>query len=283
MEKSKKDCLKDAVARMLTPLVAFLLEHGVAHREFADLAKRVFYEAGLATLKKRDARMTHSQLSVLTGLHRKDIAAFSKKTKTQDEYYYKESSPGAAVIAEWITHPLYLEKDGKPRPLPYADEAGNKTSFTGLVKSVSQDVRPKAHLEDLLRLKLVMQDNKGLLHLQEQAFLPNEDFRQKLEFFARHISDHLSAASINMQESPPPYFDRSAFHGELSPDAVQKLRALADKKGMELIKAVYRRAEELASDNKSPQSEARRMTFGIYLYDETEKPGAGSKKHGRKK
>lgn len=276
MKKNKKDLLKHALRHLLQPLVRLLLQHGLSHREFVDLSKRVFFESGRALLEAQHKKISHSQLAVLTGLHRKDITTLSEASDGAQEPQ-KEASPLFAVIAEWITNPAFMDGRKVPLKLPYASSDGKAKTFTMLVESVSKDVRAKVHLEELQRLGLVDVDADNIITLKKDAFLPTQDFTNKLGFFTRQIHDHMAASAANMEVEQGGHFDRSAFHDNLSQAAIDELRALAAHESMELLKKIYRRAEELAEGEKENVAAPRRMTFGIYMYDEQEK------KHGAKK
>ncbi|MDX1923003.1 MAG: DUF6502 family protein [Alphaproteobacteria bacterium] len=276
MKKNKKNLLKQALRHLLQPLVRLLLQHGVSHREFVDLSKRVFFESGRKILEAQPAKISHSQLAVLTGLHRKDITSLMEEAEGSEESP-KESSPLFAVIAEWMTNPIFLDKHKVPLKLPYASTDTKTKTFTMLVESVSKDVRAKVHLEELQRLGLVDVDADNLLTLKKEAFLPTQDFTNKLRFFTRQIHDHMAASATNMELEHGGHFDRSAFHDGLSEAAILELRTLVNTEGMELLKKVYRRAEELATTDKGRAGPRHRMTLGMYLYDEQEE------KHGTKK
>lgn len=259
--------LRDAMTKLLRPLVRLLLQHGVQYRELTEVIKRVYFDVGLAQLKKTNAKTSSSQLAVLTGLHRKDIAEFM----AQDENAPIAETPnaGAAIIADWLTRKSYQDASGKPKVLPYSLE-GRGVSFSTLVESVSKDMRPRVYLEEFIRLGLVRQDEDGLLYLQGDAFVPKEDFRAKVDFLVRNLGDHFSASSANMASNKPEHFDRSAFHGSLTPEAVAELRAFVDKEGMTLLKEFYRRAEAQGAHSSKSDKPAQRVTLGVYLYSEDE-------------
>src|SRR5947208_13943979 len=62
-------------AVMMAPLARWLLRHGVPYPAFADMLKSVFVAAALDELESSGAKPTHSALSVLSGVHRKDVRA----------------------------------------------------------------------------------------------------------------------------------------------------------------------------------------------------------------
>lgn len=273
MHTSNHKMLRAAVAGVLRPLVRLMLHQGLLLREFAEICKHVFFIEGKEILSREGGRLTASQLSVLTGLHRKDIALFLDDVPA--ETLPVVHSAGAAVIGIWLTDPHFMA-GRKPLPLPYAEQPDGSPSFTELVELVSKDIRPRAHLDELLRMGVVSVDAEERVLLRQAAFIPNEDFGAKLKFFERNIGDHLSASASNILADKPTFFDRSAFHGQLTEADVQKLRALVDEQGMQLLKDVYHLAEKLAAANQKRKSGTplRRFTLGLYLYDDKDKHDA---------
>ncbi len=271
MHTSNKVMLLKAVQKIMKPLARLLMHHGISYREFTDLSKKAFFFAGQEVLEQQAQRPNASQLSVLTGLHRKDVTAFleeaSQDPKAQDLPH--TTSTGAALVAQWLTDPTYLDKKKKPLPLPYTADTG--PSFTRLVEAVSKDIRPKAHLEHLTQLGLVETNDAGHITLKRDAFLPNEDFKAKLEFFVRHIHDHLAATTANLTSTTPVFPDRSAFHANLTDSDIKLLRAEIDQKAMSLLKDIYAQAEKLSAKNAGSQA-TQRMTLGFYFYTEDAAP-----------
>lgn len=270
MADDKKILLKKALGKIILPLVRLMLSHGITYREFCDIGKEVFFAAGRDMMKSHNEKPTASQLTILTGVHRKDIAAFLQR---ENDLAHVPPAPknlpaGAAVVAEWICNPSYLGKDGQPKALPYSAEHP-EVSFSALVEGISTDIRPRAYLDELKRLGIIAADEKGLLRLQTEAFIPSQDFAEKLKMFERNLGAHLSAGAENMQKTPSPFFERSAFHGGLSPEGIAAIREIINNDGMDLLKKVYRQAEELSEEpGKSPEKSNRRMTIGLYMYDE---------------
>ena len=72
MPKSLNNALSAAVLRILRPLVAVLLRHGMAYGTFAELARKAYVEEGFAQVPSPGKRVTVSSVSALTGLTRKE-------------------------------------------------------------------------------------------------------------------------------------------------------------------------------------------------------------------
>lgn len=61
------------VLAMLQPLVVWLLRSGVGYTDLTAALKPVFLEAARAELARTGAKQTDSAISLLSGVHRKDV------------------------------------------------------------------------------------------------------------------------------------------------------------------------------------------------------------------
>ena len=71
-----------AVLTVVRPLARLLLRHGVAYPAFAAALKRVFLEAAADELSSRKMPATDSALSLLSGVHRRDIRTMTRSPMT---------------------------------------------------------------------------------------------------------------------------------------------------------------------------------------------------------
>ena len=62
-----------ALIRLLRPLVKLLLYHGITYPFLADLLKSVYVEVADREFPVEGKKQTDSRVSLLTGVHRKDV------------------------------------------------------------------------------------------------------------------------------------------------------------------------------------------------------------------
>ncbi len=65
--------LLNALRHVMRPLVRLMLRKGVTYLVFADLLKEVFVEVADREFRLGDKASTDSRISLLTGVHRKDV------------------------------------------------------------------------------------------------------------------------------------------------------------------------------------------------------------------
>jgi hypothetical protein len=256
-----------SVARVLRPLIRLLLHLGVSFKDFSELVKRIFLEESRIILKEENKEITSSALSIVSGIHRKETSPFLKNPNPESEFTYTSSrGTGAlAVVSEWISNPDYLNIDRKPIPLLYSHSDKNIKTFTVLSEKIMKDVRAKTILDELIRLDLVQYD-VNTVTLKQDAFIPQTDLNEKLDFFAKNLSEHMHAAATNVQSKTPPFFERSAFHDGLSEEDIEQIDRHVRQKGMDLLREIYNMAKELAAKNsKDTKSKKGHITLGVFL------------------
>lgn len=259
-----------AAQRLLAPLVRLLLAHGVTHAQLAELLKRVYLQVAEEELARGSGRVTASRLSVSTGLHRKDI----RRLRGPAPHFDPPSSVslGARLIARWTAEPPYRDARGRPRALPRVGGDAESASFESLVASISTDVRPRAVLDEWLRLGLVEIDAEDRVALRTEAFVPRAGFDEKAHFLGRNVADHLATAAHNLGEGEP-RLERSAHYRGLSAASADELHELATRLGMEALQELDRRARALQQRDAGGPAEARERTnFGVYFHRESEVP-----------
>ncbi len=277
MEKSKTKILTEATRAILSPLLRLLMTYGLTYRDFCEVAKQEYYACGRTILMRQGKKITDSQLALITGIHRKDISALGDADLRPEVLPAMRGSVCAALVAEWISNDLFLDRDGQPLPLPYVSKSNREPSFTQMVECVSKDVRPKAMLVEMERLGLVdvLKDKPQVVTLRKNAFLPTDDFREKISFLKRNLGDHVGAAVSNVVGGEKSFFERSAFHDGLTLEDIDALQKFLEDDGMALLKKIYRKAGDAAKDNKEGDADHYRVTCGVYFFAEPVKKQDG--------
>ncbi len=258
--------LLGALTRVLRPLVRLLIRGGVTFPMLSDLLRTLYVEVAHRDLLEPAAR-TDSRISLLTGVHRKEIRRLRLLPATD------VPAPPAVlgrqrIVARWLGTPEYAGADGRPAPLPRG--AADGPSFEALVRSVTTDVRPRAVLEDWLDQGLVRLDDQDRVCLEVDVFLPREDRDGQLFFFARNLHDHVAAAGANLLAAgPAPFLDRSVHYNRLPPDAAARLAEAGRAAAQALLLDMNRQAlAEVAAAAPLDGEPTRRVNLGLYLFVE---------------
>jgi hypothetical protein len=268
------------LARMLRPLVRLLIRSGVTFPAIAEVLRGVFVDVALRDLLSEPKARTDSRISLLTGIHRKDVRRLRQSEAVVDETPAAVAI-GSQVIARWIGTPAYLDPDGEPLVLPRTAPEPPAPSFEALVRSVTTDVRARAVLDNLVDQGALVLQADDTVRLNTSAFIPRQGREEQLFFFSRNLHDHIAAAVANVLSSGnAPFLDRSVHYDRLPADAAAALEKIAREAAMATLVDVNRtalalaeKADAAAADQIGVQAR-RRVNLGIYLYSEDD-PTAG--------
>ena len=259
------DIVVQAIRGILRPLVRFMLSQGLTYTILTDLLKSIYVEVALNEFKLEKKRQTDSRVSLLTGVHRKDVKRLSEMLEA-DAPPPENVTLGAQLVAKWVGQPPYVDQKGRPISLARSAKAGGEKSFEALVASVSKDIRSRAILDEWLRLGVVHVDHDDCVCLNTEAFIPKQGFAEKAYYFLHNLHDHIAASVHNMLELGPPFVERSVYYDTLTRASAAELVSLGEALGMQALQTVNRRALILEQKDAKHPDAKQRINFGIYFY-----------------
>ncbi len=272
--EKKQSIIHNTLRRVLRPLVRLMLSQGINYTMVLEDLKSVFVSVAEDEFKLDGKPQTNSRITLLTGVHRKDVQRIRNE---KGELAETPHSIGAQVVGLWLGRDKYLDDFGKPKPLARLASKGGELSFESLVASISKDFRARPLLDEWLRLSFVNIDDKDYVHLNLKAFIPNQDLEEKLSFLAMNIHDHISATVNNLDSQKPAMMERCVYYEGLTQQNIDSLHELAKQNGMELINLINRRAADLKAaqgpGRRESDSKTGRMNFGVYFFHE---PGSSN-------
>ncbi len=258
-----------ALRRILRPLVRLLLSYSVQFPYLANLLKLTYVEVATREFPLDQKPQTDSRISLLTGIHRQDV----KRLRGE---MLSESSPppavslGAQLVSRWMGEVIYLDANGRPKPLARLAADGGDASFERLVQSVNKDIRPRVVLDEWLRLGVADVDDKGRVVLRTEAFVPAHGQEEKLFYFGKVIHDHLAASGHNLTTGQSPMLDRCVYFDQLTEHSADQLADYSRTLAAEAMQALNRKALELQQADFGKLKATHRITFGLYFYQANE-------------
>ncbi|HUW75656.1 MAG TPA: DUF6502 family protein [Gallionella sp.] len=258
-----------AIRYLLRPLVRLLLLHGISFTIFCELVKSAYVKVADAEFKLDAKPQTDSRISLLTGIHRREVSRLRNEIVTEINLPV-QASMSALLLTIWSGHPEYLDKEGMPVPLPRLASKGEGRSFDELVQSISKDIRARVVLDEWLRQGIVTLDSDDRVHLSADAFVQPQDMAEKIYYFGQNIHDHLAATVHNLAGGKPPYLERCVFYDKLSADSIRDLADYSRIVGMRSLHAVNKRAAELQQRDQQKPDAVYRANFGVYHYSSAE-------------
>ncbi|TCM59274.1 hypothetical protein EC844_1463 [Acinetobacter calcoaceticus] len=250
----------ESVLSIMQELTGWMVKSGVGYTEFTSALKPLFYNEALKESQRIQQKQTDSSISLLSGLHRRDVSAFRQENNghhliSNHERQLSLSIP-TRVIGLWL-------KLGLDHRLALTGE----NSFEDLVKQVSTEKHPHSIFLEMKRLGMVVDENDDVV-LQKSCFISRPDLLQSKKLFSANIADHLSSGLHNLTELDDAYLEQAVFAEALSQKSVDKLKVLSSDLWNEMAQKILNTAVECSQKDFGNQNATQRFRVGIYSYDE---------------
>lgn len=249
-----------ALAALLVPLARAMLANGVTVGSATEALKQALLTAAEYDV---DTPLSDSRISLLTGLHRKDVKRLRDSPSSSPQK--RKSSAAAQVISHWATSPDYQDADGAPRVLHRRSD-GDHPGFDDLIRRAQIDMAPGTVLSTLIDQGIVAETPEGSYHLLTHAFLPAAGTEEQVAAFQATLSAHLEAATQNLIaiEGQNRNFDRAVRYSHLSDASIIKLEAFASAKAQKVLQAVNAEARALQDADQDKHHKGR-FVLGSYI------------------
>jgi hypothetical protein len=255
-----------AVLRILAPIVRLLVRHGVTYPALTAALKPLFLDAARQELQRGGKAVTDSALTLLSGVHRRDVRSLTRGPTGVAAAAPPSAAVGlsAEVVGRWLSDPRFAG-----RSLPRSGPG----SFDDLVSGISQDVRPRAVLDELLRLGAVLESDTGIA-LDAAGFAPRQDFAEMSELFAANLHDHAAAAAANL-DGEATHLEQAVFVDEIGSASAERLRQAAIAAWKQAVPSVYAEAQrsfDADAARLAPAERRHRARFGVFFYSTESAP-----------
>ena len=257
---SRNSIVEATVLRVMRPLVRLLVRHGVTYPAFATALKRVFLDAAIDELRERAMAQTDSAVSLLSGVHRRDVRTLTRAPAAPERAAAVPLSLAGEVVARWLSDAAWQDRRRRPRALERAE-------FDAMVAGVSSDVRGRAMLDELLRLGVVDEGEGGIV-LKAGGFAPRQGFAETAELFAANVADHAAAAAANLQGETN-FLEQAMYVDRLGDASLERLQRAASRAWAKALPSVLAEAQACSDADAGDAAAAaggKRVRFGVYFY-----------------
>jgi hypothetical protein len=256
------DDVVQAVAAVLRPAIRLLLRSGIDYPRLSAELKALFIEEAVAEIGRAGQATTDSAISLLSGVHRKDVRNW--RVTGRPPAPARTVALSARVFARWISEADYLTAEGRPRALA---RTGAAPSFEALVRTVTHDVHPFSVLQELIRLGIAgveIQDG-GEIVVASADFVPPAGSREALELLAANLADHATAAVSNVLGGVPT-LEQSVFAAGITAESARRLQALARALWVRMRGEMIEEASRLYEADQDRPDARERVRFGSYFW-----------------
>lgn len=251
------------VLLVMNYLSQWLIRSGVGYSEFAAALKPIFYQQAVDEIVRIDKKATISAISLLSGLHRKDITAFNKITTEKNNDNIEPNninlfSIPARVLNLWVT-------ENWPIKMPFYNQ--KIPSFVTLSQKISTEVHPRSVLNELLRLGIVTQEKKQVI-LQKKSFIPDQSTQEIRELLSSNLQSHLAAGIHNIfLISGNSFLEDCIRADELTSESVNILKEYSIKLWEEYANQITKLALERCNLDEGKSEANQKFCLGIYQSD----------------
>jgi Family of unknown function (DUF6502) len=277
-----------AAVQTLRPIVRQLLEMGVPFGALESRLRELFVQVAAQELALPGRRQTDSQISLVTGINRKEV----KRIRASGERVEGPRSFGVNqatnLISRWMTDPETVDRQGRPRALPYQAERG--PSFMKLARKVTGDLAPRVLLNELVRAGAAEMREDGQVVLRGEAYVPSAREDELLilgedpgELIGTILRNIFSGRNERLLQ-------RKVYYDNLGSDAADRVRAQMRREGERFLRRINRLLSRFDRDRnpQAPGGERYYASLGVYFFEaarkaENEAPAAPSKPVKRSK
>ncbi|MCB0324728.1 MAG: hypothetical protein KDD69_14195 [Bdellovibrionales bacterium] len=179
-----------ALRSVLKPVVRLCLRRGLKLQALIEIAKEQFLEAAADEVSRAGEAPSASKISVMTGVHRKDVARFQQSPTPQRA----ESDVITRIIGQWQHDPRFQTQGGKPKTLTCQ---GTASEFAALVRSVSKELSVYPILFELERMNMVARRGNSVT-LLKKTNIRRDNAVEGFRFLAEDADDLIAAVEENL-------------------------------------------------------------------------------------
>lgn len=260
VENSTQGDVERILAAILKSFSKILIKNNIPLSSSVEILKRALVETAI-----EGERTTDSQISLKTGVHRKDV----KRLRAAIRDGVVEGSPIkglARVLSVWANDAPFQESDGRPRVLPRKSATGHP-GFDDLIRASKVDLAPPTVLAELEAQALVKIHDDGGIELLSATFAAQSG-EAALKAFEATVTDHVRIAANNVLSPPgaPRQFDQVLRYSHLSAQSVEALEKEARRLARAYLEQMNAMAHRLQSaDDASGRSANGRFVTGSYV------------------
>jgi len=270
--------LLEAIRRMLRPVVRHLIASGITLTTVNRMMKELYVEVAEREFALPFKRLTDSRVSLITGLHRKEISRLRRRKRVATDLPPVEGTTITRVMGRWTAGPPYASTDGSPRRLMYEAGDASLPTFANLVRDLGADVPVRSVLDEMLRLGVAELSADGHVDLLTETNIPEADAEGKLTLLGSDPAELFSTIVHNIGEPERPRLQRKVAYDNIGSEALPELRDRARRLGEEFI----RRANALLAsydrdrNPNAPGGTRSRYVLGTYAFEEECDPASKS-------
>lgn len=257
--------LLEACARLLVPVIRFLLKGGVSWKEFSELSKAVFVQVATEDFGIRGRPTNASRVAILTGLDRREVRRLREELPDPAQAPAGYMTKASQVLDGWHHDPDFLDAAGAPRALQFESGAGAR-GFSDLVRKYAPALPAVAMLKELRAASAVEETADGTLQPLTRSYIPRQMPAEQVRLWSSSIRDLASAVGYNFTRpaAAPALFERRAVNLRIDARALPAFRDLLEREGQSFLMRIDDWLATHEADRADAGQKALRLGVGLY-------------------
>ena len=247
-----------AIGRILRPIVRILIRNGVPSDALTEVVRKTYVDVAQDEFQLGGKPQTVSRISVITGLHRKEVA----RLRALDAFDISAEAAGrnrvATVLSAWLREADFLDRKGDPLDLPFTGAA----SFSELVRRYSGDMKPRAMADELLASGAI-ESVDGRLRMSARGYVPGADPDEMIAVLGTDPVELIETIDHNMQSGDRRY-QRKVEYDNIPGEYAAEFRGLSARLAQHLLEELDRWLA--ARDLGAKSTPDTTLTIGLGIY-----------------
>ncbi len=267
MRSATQEKILDLLSKALKPLIHLLIESGIGHREFAEVAKRAYVDVASSNYGIRGRSTNISRVAVMTGLTRKEVKRVRDELSGATGSQGQKPIPASVILAQWHNDPKFCDEEGNPKDLPF-DSA--PVTFADLVREYAGDIPPGAIRTELVRVGSAEVLENGSVRALRKYYLPPEGNERLLRALDRPLAFMVENVRQNNihPKKPQGYITWPEMIVQvegIDPGKVKEIRDYSYREITEMAEEIDRKLSDFA-DSSSIENGSSPGSVGVGFY-----------------
>lgn len=254
----------------LRPIAKILLQFGIGFREFAEIAKTAFVDVATREYGLRGRPTNISRVAVMTGLTRKEVRRLREKIAEGQQAVVVKTTPLEEIIHRWHAEPEFLDSSGQPKAIPFAGEKG---SFTRLVKRFGGDIPPGAMRTELKRVGAVRESRNGDLEVLTRTVYAKGTHDTLITALVRGVYPLVATVAHNLEPENKDnlWAQKTTYSLSIRKEDVPRLRRISSDRIAEVAESIddLFMAYETLHDKDNSDIQRSTVAVGVYYFEDT--------------
>jgi hypothetical protein len=255
--------LKYSFLRMsLLPVARFCLRHSLKLQDLQSILKEVLVSESKILLEKDGVEISDSKISLITGVHRKDVALMQAGIKIEAP----KADLLTKVLGQW-----QVDKDFSTKGIPNVlTTVGKDSDFVRLVTKVGKEINPYTVLFELERAGLVRKKDSQLTALMKE-YVPAANAEEIFQTYIADGTDLISTVENNALNKNQKHFHLRTEFDNIPKVALAEIHKWIFSEGEKFHKKARNKLSRYDRDTsklKSKDTETVRVAITLFEFSE---------------